>query len=83
MSEFLTPQLDPLPLNPSERSSDPLEELRRAEADYDELLDWWERRHPVDGPRSRWDISARFVSVTLRLDAARRAVQRAEADASP
>lgn len=72
---YLPPGLDPSPGGMSERSADPHEELRRAQADYDALLDWWERRHPVGpGPRSRWDLSARWPNVQMRLAAARRAV---------
>ncbi|MEV4689431.1 hypothetical protein [Microbacterium sp. LWH3-1.2] len=74
-SEYLAPQLDPSPPRPELPSSDPREELARAERDYGALLDLYERRNPASGPRSRWAVSAeRYALARARLDAARRAV---------
>ncbi|MGF3057116.1 hypothetical protein [Microbacterium sp. YY-01] len=75
-AEYLPPELDPNLATSSERSSDPITELARAQADYDAMLDWWERRHPVKGPKSRWNASNRWPQVQMRLAAAKRAVKR-------
>lgn len=83
MSDYLPADLDPSPPTLRPRSSDPREELRCAQADYDAMLDWWERRHPVEGPRSRWDVSHRWPYVQMRLAAAQRAVDALDATESP
>lgn len=78
MTEYLDPAVDESPPRPTPRSAHPHDELMRAQADYDALLDWWERRYPVSGPRSRWDINAdRLTLARTRIDAARRAIERA------
>lgn len=73
--EFLNPALDPSPPRPEQPSTDPREELARAERDYNALLDHYQRRNPPSGPGSRWAISGeRYALARARLDAARRAV---------
>ena len=77
MSEYLDPKVDRSPPVGAPRSADSEEELRRARDCYDALLDAWERRNPVSGPRSRWEISGdRLALDRARLDAALRAVTR-------
>jgi hypothetical protein len=73
MTEYLHPDEDFSPERP-ERSSNPQEELRRAQADWDALLGWWERRYPVSGPKTRWDVSERrLIEAKMRLVVAARA----------
>lgn len=72
---YLPLDLEPKRMQSPPTAADPAEELRRARAEFEHMLDMWDAIYPATGPRSRYEFPPeRAARAIIRLAAAERRV---------